>query len=114
MKVTVIDTKTGKEKSMAPRFAKILTGIGRATYLTRDMVAAPAPSVAAPAPAPATAPPLPAPRFVTVEGEQVAIDGLALDALRAIAEKLEVKVHHAAGAEKVRTALVESQIAPKE
>lgn len=41
MKVTVVDTKTGKEKTMAPRFAKILTRMGRATYLTRDMIAVP-------------------------------------------------------------------------
>jgi hypothetical protein len=39
MKVTVIDNKTGKEKVMDRRFAKVLTRMGRATYLTRDMIA---------------------------------------------------------------------------
>lgn len=41
MKVTIVDTKTGKEKQVAPRFAQILSKMGRATYLTRDLMAAP-------------------------------------------------------------------------
>lgn len=51
MKVTVIDNKTGKEKVMDRRFAKVLTRMGRATYLTRDMVAQE--PIQSPAPAPA-------------------------------------------------------------
>jgi hypothetical protein len=41
MKVSVKDVKSGRVKSMSPRYAKILTQLGRATYLTRDMVADP-------------------------------------------------------------------------
>jgi hypothetical protein len=39
MKVTVKDPKTGREKTMPKKHADILEKLGRATYLTRDMVA---------------------------------------------------------------------------
>lgn len=42
MKVAIVETKSGKEKEVEPRFAKILVGLGKHTYLTRDMAAAPA------------------------------------------------------------------------
>lgn len=40
MKVTVIDKHSGKPRAMESRFARILTKLGRATYMTRDMRAA--------------------------------------------------------------------------
>lgn len=48
MKVTIIDSKTGRERVMEERFAKVLVGMKKATYLTaaagtyqtRDMQAA--------------------------------------------------------------------------
>lgn len=42
MKVSVKDSKSGLVKDMAPRFAKVLVAIGRATYFTRDLAATPA------------------------------------------------------------------------
>jgi hypothetical protein len=39
MKVTVKDLKSGREKTMSKKHADILEKLGRATYLTRDMVA---------------------------------------------------------------------------
>lgn len=48
MKVTIIDSKTGRQRVMEERFAKVLVGMRKATYLTasagtyqtRDMQAA--------------------------------------------------------------------------
>ena len=40
MKVTMRYAKTGKEQKMHPRYAKVLASLGRAQYVTRDMVAA--------------------------------------------------------------------------
>lgn len=101
---------------MSPRFAKILTGLGRATYLTRDMVAAPAalPPAVPPAPAPvvpaAVAPSNPAGEYVIkVDGADVVLDALDAAALHDLAKKLDVKVHHASGAEKVRAALMDAK-----
>lgn len=34
MKVTIIDSKTGRERVMEERFAKVLVGMKKATYLT--------------------------------------------------------------------------------
>lgn len=44
MKVTVIDAQSGKPRTMEKRFAKILVGLGRARYMTRDMRAQTAPA----------------------------------------------------------------------
>lgn len=92
MKVKVIDSKTGREKEMAPRYASILNKIGRVTYMTRDMAAVPF------APAPRVGQPVP----------HDELDGLEAEELHALAKQRGVKVHHKAGAEKVRDALRES------
>jgi hypothetical protein len=114
MKVTVIDNKSGKEKSMAPRFAKILTGLGRATYMTRDMVAVPS-APPAPSPAPAALPLPAAPQYMVKVGDNdLILDNMDAERLHTLAKEMGVKVHHASGADKVRAALVESQSAPKE
>lgn len=41
MKVTVKDNKTGRERVMPKAHADLLEKLGRVTYLTRDMAAAP-------------------------------------------------------------------------
>lgn len=69
MKVTIIDSKTGRERVMEERFAKVLVGMRKATYLTasagtyqtRDMQAA--------APVPAAAEPVESPETPTAEEE---------------------------------------------
>jgi hypothetical protein len=114
MKVSVIDSKTGKEKVMAPRYARIFEAMGRGRYLTRDMVAAPAapPPEVPPAPAvlAAVAPTVPAGEYVIkVGGADVVLDALDAAALHELAKKLDVKVHHASGAEKVRAALMDAK-----
>lgn len=118
MKVSVIDSKTGKEKVMAPRYARIFEAMGRGRYLTRDMVAVPVapPPAVAPAPAPApvapvdAAPAAPAGEYlIKVEGADVVLDALDAAALHDLAKKLDVKVHHASGAEKVRAALMDAK-----
>lgn len=39
MKVTVIDSLSGRPRTMDRRYADILTRLGRARYMTRDMKA---------------------------------------------------------------------------
>ncbi len=80
MKTKIID-KSGREKSMEDRYAKVLVKLGRATYATRDMV----PS------APADA-----------------IDSMDKDQLHELAKARGIKVHHLAGADKVRAAIRET------
>lgn len=121
MKLTVIKKPfkgkpVGAEIELNDRQARLLTKMGRAQYMTRQIESAPVQvvSTAAPAAAPAPAPELPpAPRKIRVDGEDVEIDGMEAEALHALAKALEVKVHHASGAEKVRLALIEAQRAPE-
>lgn len=40
MKVTIIDSKTGRERVMEERFAKVLVGMKKATYVTAAAAAA--------------------------------------------------------------------------
>lgn len=56
MKVTMIDSKAGKQKAMPATHAKILHKLGRATYMTRDMVAEPLVPVQFESPAAFTSP----------------------------------------------------------
>lgn len=101
MKVEV-QMKGGKVKMLTPAQARAMVFIGKGQYLTRDMVAA------APGPVPA-AQPLAAPAAeVAAPVEQAPADELqSMDkaALHALAKERGVKVHHAAGADKVREAL---------
>lgn len=83
--------KSGRVEKMKPVFAKALQKLGRGTYMTRDMRAAePTPVV----PAQAQSEP------VTVD-----LDAMEADALHALAQARGVKIHHKAGADKVREAL---------
>ena len=95
MKVTFTH-KNGRKQLMPERMARTLQKIGRGTYLTRDMAAAPV------AVAPGVVPVAP-PASVAVD-----LDSMDADALRALADERGVKVHHKAGAEKLRAALREA------
>ena len=71
----------GRQRTMNRRYAEVLAKLGRGTYATRDMRAA------EPEPAP------------------VDIEKLDADQLHKLAQERGVKVHHKAGADKVREAL---------
>lgn len=82
--------KSGRVQEMALPYAEILAKLKRGSYLTRDMTAIIGKESAA------------------IEPELNNDDGLDIldvDELREIAKDRGVKVHHAAGAEKIREAL---------
>jgi hypothetical protein len=90
--------KNGHRRIMAKRQAEILGRLGHGTYQTRDMADQPIvtkPMVAAPAPVAAA----------TDDG----LDAMDKDQLHVLAKERGVKVHHMAGADKVRAALREAQ-----
>lgn len=76
--------RNGVQKTMSHRYASILQKIGRGSYATRDMVAV-NPS-----------------KF----GDE--FDNLDVPALLLLAKERGVKVHHKAGADKIRSALREA------
>lgn len=78
--------KTGRRKMIRQRDAELLRRLGQGTYLTRDLVAQRSDS-----------PP------------ETDIDSMDKDQLHALAKSRGVKVHHMAGAEKVRAALREAK-----
>jgi len=95
-KVTFIH-KGGREQVMPRRYAEILKKVGRGTYMTRDMTAAPP-----------SQPTIPTPLVGTPASGEVAtpdLDAMDLAELHALAHDRGVKVHHKAGAVKVRAAL---------
>lgn len=101
MKVEV-QMKGGRVKMMTPAQARAMVFIGKGQYLTRDMVAA------APGPAVVAQPFASPPAQDAAPVEHAPVDELqSLDkaALHALAKARGVKVHHAAGADKVREAL---------
>lgn len=94
--------KTGRERVIPERDARLLQRLGKGTYLTR-VVAPATPLHAAPAPVPhavAVAP---------VASPGADLDAMDAPALHALAKERGVKVHHASGAEKVRAALREAE-----
>lgn len=94
--------KNGMVKMLTPAQARAMAFIGKGQYLTRDMVAA------APGSVPGAQPMSAAPAQVAAPVEQSPADELqSMDraALHALAKERGVKVHHAAGADKVREAL---------
>jgi hypothetical protein len=94
MKVAIQETKSGKEKMVEPRFAKILVGLGKHTYMTRGMAAAPAQVVHT----------KPADDLL---GEPNAdLDKMDLPALHALALSYELKLHPQTGEKKVRAAII--------
>lgn len=81
----------GRQRTMNRRYADVLSKLGHGTYMTREMRAAePEPAAAIPA----------KPEPVTVD-----LDAMEVGALHALAQDRGVKVHHKAGADKVREAL---------
>jgi hypothetical protein len=96
--------KNGRVQTMPRRFADVLQKLGRGSYLTRDMTAATGGLVDAGA-------------ANLVGNQDIAdiypqkgdgLDRLDAEALHALARVRGVKVHHNAGAEKVRAALREA------
>ena len=96
--------KNGHTRIMAKRQAEILGKLGHGTYQTRDMAAQP--MVTKPMQA---APDIP----VAAEPEEAqdddGLDAMDKEQLHALAKDRGVKVHHLAGAEKVRAALREEE-----
>lgn len=85
--------KNGRERMLSARDAELLQRLGKGTYLTRDMAAARPVAVVAP----------------VGERKDIDLDALDGDALHALARDRGVKVHHKAGADKVRAALREAE-----
>ncbi|WP_336235740.1 hypothetical protein [Achromobacter dolens] len=84
--------KNGRERMLSARDAELLQRLGKGTYLTRDMAAASPAVVVAP----------------VAENKDVDLDALDGEELHALARERGVKVHHKAGADKVRAALREA------
>lgn len=93
-KVMFTFKRGGRTQSVYERQAKMLARAGLGTYQTRDMADMPK----------ATKPMIPAP---AVPADS--LDGMDKDQLHAIAKERGIKVHHAAGADKVRAALREAE-----
>jgi hypothetical protein len=90
--------KNGHTRVMAKRQAEILGKLGHGTYLTRDMLAA-RPIAAAPV----VSQPVAIVSQASTEVDE--FDAMDKEQLHAIAKERGVKVHHMAGADKVRAAL---------
>lgn len=108
-KVDFTFRRGGRSKVVTATQAKVLQRAGLGTYQTRDMAFQPSvtkPMQAAPAPIAA-----PDPDAVTEQTDVVVddgLDGLDKDQLHTLAKDRGVKVHHMAGADKVRAALREA------
>lgn len=106
-KVDFTFRRGGRTKTVTSTQAKVLQRAGLGTYQTRDMAFQPSvtkPMQAAPEP-------VEAPAVVTVQTDVVVdegIDELDKEQLHALAKERGVKVHHMAGADKVRAALREA------
>lgn len=84
--------KNGREELMHARYADVLQKLGRGSYMTRDLTAAP--------------PIQPSAKDVMRHPDK--LDELDAEALHALAKVRGIKVHHNAGAEKVRQAIREA------
>lgn len=85
--------KNGRERMLSARDAELLQRLGKGSYLTRDMAASHPASVGVTLPE---------------QNSALDLDALDADALHALARERGVKVHHKAGADKVRAALREA------
>ena len=94
MTVTIKDLKTGKEKTMAPRYADILVKIGRHAYLTTHVSESPRKAV------------------LTPQADDLLGDGnadlekLDLVQLHELATSLGLTLHPQTGAKKVKAAII--------
>lgn len=109
-KVDFTFRRGGRTKTVTATQAKVLQRAGLGTYQTRDMGRQPMvtkPMEAAPAVEPVLDPiPVDAPPAAADADD--GLDALDKDQLHALAKDRNVKVHHMAGADKVRTALREA------
>lgn len=90
----------GRQRALTGNHAELLRRLGKGNYLTRDMRAFPGASD--------TRTPEEVDAHIKAENAKLKGDGLDeldADALHALAKERGVKVHHKAGAEKVREAL---------
>lgn len=87
MKVDIL-MASGRKSAVHPKIAQLLTSSGRASYITRDMVASPV-----------VAPPVIEVNPVATESEPT------IEQLREEAESLGLKVHHRAGIATLRAAI---------
>lgn len=87
--------KTGRQRMLRARDAELLRKLGQGTYMTRDMVAHPVADAVT--------------QVVPVAAPVADIDSMDKEELHALAKERGVKVHHMAGADKVRAALREAQ-----
>lgn len=102
MKVTVIDKKTGKEKSMPEKHAKILTALGRADYMTREIQTAPRKAVLTPQ----------TPQVEDLLGEAAptpSLEEMTLEQLHARAIELGLTLHPQLGVKKTKAAILAAQ-----
>ena len=101
--------KNGKVQPMQKRFADILQKLGRGTYETRMLTAAPQiDGVNAQAFAGSSDPRT----IADVDAEIKAandLESLDTEALHALAKQMDLKVHHKAGADKVRAAIEDAR-----
>lgn len=102
MKVKFI-YKNGRERVMDTRYADILKGLKLGTYRTRDVTTSRIVAV----PPQSEEPKSEETEAQVADDASVAdgLDDLEVDELRAIAKDRGVRVHHAAGADKIRAAL---------
>lgn len=92
----------GRQRLMNRRYADVLSKLGHGTYMTRDMRAAePAPVPVVPLDAESAAASAPAESGFD-------LDKMEPEDLHALAKSRGVKIHHKAGADKVREALREA------
>ena len=103
-KVDFTFKRGGRTKQIAEKQAQLLQRAGMGTYLTRDMVAAR--GAVLPNSQQIQEPEAPKPPLVMGVADE--LDALDKDQLHALAKERGVKVHHMAGADKVRTALREA------
>lgn len=97
MKVTIRHKRSGKEKAVEPKSAKILVNVGRYEYLTRDMA-----SVAKPQ----TLKPAKTPEVDDLLGENADLEEMDQAQLHELAKSLGIQLHHLTGAAKVKAAIV--------
>jgi hypothetical protein len=109
--------KNGHTRVMGEHQAKVLGKLGHGTYMTRDMVASRGDAFEltgvvltdGDAEADMKGEPRPDNQGRTSWREKVDIDAMDKEQLQALAKERGVKVHHMAGAEKLRTALRDAE-----
>lgn len=110
-KVDFTFRRGGRTKTVTSTQAKVLQRAGLGTYQTRDMAFQPSvtkPMQAAPDPVSSPAPDADATMSAQSDVVDDGLEALDRDQLHALAKERGVRVHHLAGADKVRAALREA------